>query len=99
MRDEREEADADDGVERDEPGGGQFFAHEDEVELLVAPDEVGVEDLVVRHNRDGQDRDEQDERDDGAPVAAGELRARRGRRAAAARASISSPRRYFWPER
>ena len=81
-RDEREEADADNGVERDEPGGGQLFAKEDEVELLVAPDKVGVEDLVVRHDRDGEHRDEQDERNDRAPVASGEFRAARlrGRR-------------------
>ena len=61
--DEREEADADDGIKGDEPGGGQLFAHEDEIELLVAPDEVGVEDLVVRHDRDGHHRDEKDQRE------------------------------------
>ncbi len=67
--DEREEADADDGIEGDEPRGGQLFAHEDEIELLVAPDEVGIEDLVVRHDRDGHHRDENDQGDDGTPVA------------------------------
>ncbi len=45
-RDEREEADADDRVERHEPRGGQLVAHEDEVELPIAPDEVGVENLM-----------------------------------------------------
>lgn len=65
-RDERQEADADEGVEGDEPRGRQFFAHEDEIELLIAPDEIGVEDLVVRHDRDGEHRNEEDERDDGA---------------------------------
>src|SRR4051794_26247713 len=70
-RDEREEGDADDGVESDEPGGWQCLAPEYEIELLVPPDEVGIEDLVVRHDRDGEDWDEEDERDDGAPVAAG----------------------------
>src|SRR3954470_22620963 len=72
-RDDREEADADDRIETDEPGSGEFVAHEDEVELLVAPDEVGVKDLVVRNDRHGHDRDEQNERENGAPVARGEL--------------------------
>src|SRR3954465_5923416 len=46
-RDEREETDANDRVEGDEPGGRQGLAHEDEVELPVAPDEIGVKDLVI----------------------------------------------------
>ena len=96
--DEREEADADDRIERDKPGRGQLFAQEDEIELLVAPDEIGVEDLIVRDDRDREHRDEEDERNDGAPVAPGEFRpARRG--GAMARASFSPERRYFWPER
>src|SRR2546423_925620 len=60
-RDEREEGNADDGVERYEPGGRQFFAHENEVELLVAPDKIGVKDLVIRDDRDGKHGNEKDE--------------------------------------
>src|SRR5262245_59158728 len=86
-RDERKEADADDRVESDEPGGGQLFAQEDEVELLIAPDEVGVKDLIVRHNRDGEYRNEEEERNDSAPVASGEFRS--GRRCDGARLVFS----------
>ena len=47
--------------------------------MLIAPDEVGVKDLIVRHNRNGEHRDEEDKRHDGAPVAPGEVRPGRGR--------------------
>ena len=51
-RDDRKEANADDGIKGDKPGGGQLYTKEDEVELLVAPDEVGVEDLLVGNDRE-----------------------------------------------
>src|SRR3546814_4464349 len=64
-----EEADADDRVEGHEPSGGKLGAHEGEVELLVAPDQVGVEDLVGGDDADGHHGNEQEEGDEGRPVA------------------------------
>src|SRR5205085_3846295 len=71
--DEREETDAHNRIEGDEPGGRQRFAHKDEIELPVAPDEVAVENLVVRNQGDSHDRDEKDQREYGRPHAFGQL--------------------------
>jgi hypothetical protein len=67
-------------------------SHEVEIKLLVAPDEVGVEDLIVRHNRDRQHRDEEEERDDGAPIAPGEFDAGGG---GGGTGLVSPERKYF----
>lgn len=67
--DDREEGDADHGVERDEPGGRQLGAEEVQVELRIAPHQIDVEDLVVRHDRDREHGDQQKQRGDREPVA------------------------------
>src|SRR5262249_18359035 len=57
----RKEGYAGDRIECDEPGGRQFFAEENEVKLLVAPNQVGVKDLVVGHNGQRQHRNQQNQ--------------------------------------
>src|SRR5262252_444597 len=46
--------------------------------MLVAPDEIGVEDLLVGEERDSEDRDEDDEVKDAQPVLARERLAKLG---------------------
>ena len=60
-RDEHREAEG--GIERDQPARRHGVAHERQVELLVAPDEVGVEDLLVGQERDRHHRDQDAERE------------------------------------
>jgi len=55
-------------VHSDEPAAR--IVEKPQVELLVAPDKIGIEDLLVREQRHGEHRDQDDQVDDAHPILA-----------------------------
>ena len=52
---------------------GMVYCHELQVEVLVAPDEVGVEDFLIGQQRNRENRDQDAKREDAQPVLAVEV--------------------------
>src|SRR5438045_2822765 len=60
-------------VEGDQPAAGQGRAHDTQVELLITPDEIGVENLLVGQQRDRHHRDQDTKSKDAESVSAIEI--------------------------
>ena len=75
-RDQHREAEP--RVERDQPAGRERGSGERQLEMLVAPDEIGVEDFLVGQQRNAENGDEDDQRDHPAPLFTVEFLARSG---------------------
>ncbi len=73
QRDRDEHREAQRRVERDQPARRHGIVHEPQVEMLVSPDEVGVENLLVGQQRNGHHGDEDAEREHPRLVLATEI--------------------------